>query len=132
MAEVKIIDIDGEQWNIKDQGARIKIETLNQKVDENTSVIETLSKNVQKGFVAHRLVTKVTMYSFETCFISGYVNNVGPYMAILSARNAAALDIINLYGSVSNYINVKTVGDFEYELSLDGPINIFGFAQSSS
>lgn len=132
MADVKVIDIDGEQWNIKDQMARIKIETLNQKVEENTSVIETLNKNVQKGFTARRLVTKVTMYPFETCFISGYVNNVGPYMAILSARNAAALDIINLHGSVSNYINVKVVESFEYELSLDGHMNIFGFAQSLS
>ena len=28
MADVKIVDIDGEQWNIKDQDARNKIEVL--------------------------------------------------------------------------------------------------------
>ena len=33
MADVKIIDIDGEQWNIKDQNARAKIATI----EENSS-----------------------------------------------------------------------------------------------
>lgn len=132
MADVKIIDIDGEQWNIKDQDARTEIVTIGQKVEENASVIENLNKNVQEGFVAHRLVKKVTMYPFETCFVSGYVNDVGPYMAILSAKNAASLIITDLYGSASNYINVKVVSQFEYELSLDGLINIFGFAQNLS
>ena len=132
MADVKIIDIDGEQWNIKDQDARTEIVTIGQKVEENASVIENLNKNVQEGFVAHRLVKKVTMYPFETCFVSGYINNVGPYMAILSAKNAASLIITDLHGSVSNYINVKVVSQFEYELSLDGLINIFGFAQNLS
>ena len=132
MADVKIVDIDGEQWNMKDQEARNIIAVLEQKIEENANIIERLNKNVQEGFLAHRTIKKIVMYSFETCFISGYVNNVGSYMAILAAKNSAELIIEDLYGSVSNYISVKALGQFEYELSLDGPINVIGFAQGAS
>ena len=50
MADVKIIDIDGEQWNIKDQDARVKIAT----VEENIS-----SQDLQDA--------KVTMENGYTC-----------------------------------------------------------------
>lgn len=131
MADVKIIDIDSEQWNIKDQEARNIIAVLEQKVEENTNIIKSLNKNVKEGFLANRAIKKIVMYPFETCFISGYVNNVGSYMAILVAKNAADLIITDLYGQASSYMSVKVLGQFEYELSLDGPINIFGFAQGA-
>lgn len=35
MADVKIVNIKGEQWNFKDEAARAKIETIEQKVDKN-------------------------------------------------------------------------------------------------
>lgn len=35
MADVKIVDIKGNQWNFKDETARTKIETIEQKVDKN-------------------------------------------------------------------------------------------------
>lgn len=35
MADVKIIDIDSEQWNIKDQEARNRITTLEEKITKN-------------------------------------------------------------------------------------------------
>lgn len=132
MADVKIVDIDGEQWNIKDQDARTRITVLEQKNEENTNIIESLNKNVQKGFVAYRRIKKVTMYHFETCFISGFINDVGPYMAILAAKNGKVLLIKDLYGSVSNYMSIKPLRDFEFELSLDGPIHIFGFVTEVS
>lgn len=42
MADVKIVDIDGEQWNIKDQDARTRITTL----EENISTIDLLDAQV--------------------------------------------------------------------------------------
>ena len=132
MADVKIIDIDGEQWNMKDQEARSIIAVLEQKNKENANIIERLNENIQEGFLAHRTIKKVVMYHFETCFISGYVNNVGPYMAILVAKNGVELIIIDLYGKASSYISVKVLSPFEYELSTDGPINLFGFAHETS
>lgn len=35
MADVKIVDIKGNQWNFKDEAARTRIETIEQKVDKN-------------------------------------------------------------------------------------------------
>lgn len=132
MADVKIVDIDGEQWNMKDQEARNIIAVLKQKSEENTNIIESLNKDVQKGFLARRTIKKIYMYHFETCFISGYVDNVGPYMAILAAKDANTLQITDLHGSVSKYMNVKALAPFEYELSLDGPISVFGFVHEVS
>lgn len=132
MADVKVIDIDGEQWNIKDQEARDIIAVLDQKLEKNANIIERLDKNVQEGFLAHRQIKKLVMYPYETCFISGYVNDIGPYMAILAAKNGGALIITDLHGLVSNYMSVKILSPFEYELSLDGVINVFGFAQTAS
>lgn len=132
MADAKIVNIKGVQWDLKDEVARNKITNLEQEVQENTKIIQGLNKNVEKGFMAKRNIKNVIMYPFETCFISGYINDVGPYMAILVAHNAASLSISNLYGSVSNYMSIKTTGQFQFELTLNGPINLFGFAQSLS
>lgn len=132
MADVKIIDIDGEQWNIKDQEARNIIAVLEQKAEENANIIEKLNKDIQKGFLARWEVKKIEMCHFETCFISGYVDNVGPYMAILASIHGTLLDIRDLYGLASNYITVKPLGDWKFELSLRGRISIFGFAKSLS
>ena len=41
MADVKIIDIDGEQWNIKDQEARNKVTAI----EESINNIQTLLSN---------------------------------------------------------------------------------------
>lgn len=35
MADVKIINIKGSEWNFKDEAARTRIETIEQKVDKN-------------------------------------------------------------------------------------------------
>lgn len=42
MADVKIIDIDGEQWNIKDQDARKRIATI----EENISTQDVLDGRI--------------------------------------------------------------------------------------
>lgn len=38
MADVKIVDIDGEQWNMKDQEARTRIAALEEKTTVTTTV----------------------------------------------------------------------------------------------
>lgn len=37
MADVKIIDIKGSQWNLKDEVARARIVTIEEKVDKNSA-----------------------------------------------------------------------------------------------
>lgn len=41
MADVKIIDIDGEQWNIKDQAARDRLEPIE---NRNTTVFKEITQ----------------------------------------------------------------------------------------
>ena len=132
MADAKIVNIKGVQWDLKDEVARNKITNLEQKTQENTEIIKGLNKNIGAGFIAKRNVKNVIMYPFETCFISGFIGNVGAYMAILTSVNQSDLSISNLYGSVSSYMNVKNTGEFQFELTLDGTINLFGFAQGVS
>lgn len=132
MADIRIIDIDGERWNLKDQESRNIIAVLKQKNEENANIIERLNKNVQEGFFARRRVKKISVQYYEPCFISGYVNGVGAYMAVLASLDPDEVEIKDLYGSVSNHIGVKALGEWKFELSLDGPINVFGFAREVS
>ena len=132
MEVANILDIDGTQWELQDLEARNKIANLEQEIQENTEIIQGLNKNVGEGFIAKRNIKNIIMYPFETCFISGYVSGVGPYMAILAANGQNGLIVSDLYGSASNYMNIKVLDNFKFELTLDGPINLFGFVKSAS
>lgn len=48
MADVKIVDIDGEQWNIKDQDARTRIENLEENV--STQELQDAQVVVKDGY----------------------------------------------------------------------------------
>lgn len=48
MAEVKIIDIDGVQWSIKDQTARNKITEQETKIENLTTEINKIKNNYQR------------------------------------------------------------------------------------
>lgn len=50
MAEVKIIDIDGEQWNIKDQDARDKNIEQDIKIASLTSEVYEAKKNLERFY----------------------------------------------------------------------------------
>ena len=50
MAEVKIIDIDGVQWEMKDQTARNKIDEQNTKIENLTTEINKIENNYQRFF----------------------------------------------------------------------------------
>ena len=50
MADVKIIDIDGEQWNMKDQDARNKNVEQDTKIENLTSEINVVKKNLERFY----------------------------------------------------------------------------------
>lgn len=50
MAEVKIIDIDGEQWNIKDQDAREKNDAQDAEIKNLTSDIDLIKESYGRFF----------------------------------------------------------------------------------
>lgn len=53
MADVKIIDIDNEQWNMKDQVARDHINTIESNIDTLTQNVTGL-QNDKRNIVADR------------------------------------------------------------------------------
>lgn len=132
MAEVHIVDIDGEQWDMKDQPLTERVAALGGQVQENTEVIRNINKDVKTPFKAVRGITKVKFIAYESCFISGYISGVGTYMAVLANLYDEALIVHDLFGSVSNHLTITPLGSFEFELSLDGVINIFGMISSVS
>ena len=50
MAEVKIIDIDGVQWEMKDQTARDKITEQDTKIENLTTKINTVEKKCERFY----------------------------------------------------------------------------------
>lgn len=50
MADVKIIDIDGEQWNVKDQDARNKIIEQDTEIENLTSEINAAKRNLERFY----------------------------------------------------------------------------------
>lgn len=61
MADVKVIDIDNEQWNIKDQVAREKITNIEK--DIVTKDLPEVTINLKEGYTATSLVSK-SHYSY--------------------------------------------------------------------
>lgn len=50
MADVKIVDIDGEQWNIKDQDARNKNIEQDEKIQNLTSKIDEVNTSLKRFY----------------------------------------------------------------------------------
>lgn len=132
MAEVHIVDIDGEQWNIKDQPLTQRVATLEEQVEENTEVLQNINKDVKTPFKAFRNAKKIKLLPYESCFISGFIQNVGSYMAVIACGNPTTLNITNLYGSAASYLSVTPLGNFEFNISIDGSLNVFGMVDSVS
>lgn len=61
MADVKIVDIDGEQWNIKDQDARNKIANIEE--SNITKDLENITVNLKEGYEAEA-ITFTQHYSY--------------------------------------------------------------------
>ena len=50
MADVKIVDIDGEQWNIKDQDARNKNTEQDTKIENLTTEINAVKESCERFY----------------------------------------------------------------------------------
>lgn len=53
MADVKIVDIDGEQWNIKDQVARAKIATFEE--NSSTQDLQDAQITMKNGYTCRKI-----------------------------------------------------------------------------
>ena len=80
MADVKIVDIAGEQWNIKDQDARNKI--VNLETATSTKSLQDMELNLYPGytvswshFINHYSAGKIHFISIQLINLSG--SNIG-------------------------------------------------------
>ena len=81
MADVKIIDIDSEQWNIKDQNARDRLDAL-EALGETIEWQESIPLNVQVQYVkgGYKTLPKGTwliMYHIDVTMPNNIWVNVG-------------------------------------------------------
>lgn len=92
MADVKIVDIDGSQWSMKDQEARNKIATL----EENASVqdIVTAYIDLKQGYTAQLAIADFHYKVGKIHFINMRLQNIkGNYIGTSSTANFGLLNI---------------------------------------
>ena len=73
MADVKIVNIKGQQWNFKDEAARIKIETIEQKVDKNFTYSTEEIDTGEKWINGKKIYRRVFIGEFGSIG-SGFIN----------------------------------------------------------
>ena len=92
MADVKIVDIDSTQWNIKDQEARNRIATLEEAV--SVKDLQGIKINMKSGYTAttkdiyaHYSVGKIHFMTLRIDNLAG--NNIGTSVT----ANIASIDL---------------------------------------
>lgn len=97
MALVKIVDIDGVQWEMKDQTARDKITNLEE--NNTTKDLQDITVNLEKGFEAES-ITISHHYSYGKIHfaIINIINIKGPNIGTNETSYIASL---NMYAKKS-------------------------------
>ena len=92
MADVKIVDIDGSQWSMKDQVARDKITEL----EKNASAqdIDTVNIDLKQGYTAQYAIADFHYKVGKIHFINIRLQNIkGTYIGTQSTANFGSLNI---------------------------------------
>ena len=76
MADVKIVDIDGSQWNIKDQEARNKITILEEDNTTNKTDIQNLQNNKMN------IIAEETSADLNTLGNAAFANGTVKYFKV--------------------------------------------------
>lgn len=122
MADVKIVDIDGEQWNIKDQESRNKNIEQDEKIQSLTSEIALANKSLQRFYYDSNLDRKVLQNRID---------------AMLHCYNNSKSGIATIRYSSGYYHNVIIpsvdlgVSPIFVEITYKGEINIFMIKSST-
>ena len=93
MAEVKIIDIDGVQWEMKDQTARNKITDIEKNI--STEGLQDITINLNKDFNADAIYIRNHYKVGKIHFIDINIKNIKGYN--LGTDQTAIIGSINLH-----------------------------------
>lgn len=122
MADVKIVDIDGEQWNIKDQDARNKNIEQDVKIQNLTSEINLANESLKRFFYnadVDRSVLQNRIDAMIYCY-----NNSKSGIATIRYHNGYYYNIIIPSAGLD-------LGPVFVEIEHDGKINIFRIKSST-
>lgn len=119
MADIKIIDIDNEQWNIKDQEARNNINTLQTRVEnlENKSFYKNIFSRTSPGNIsfteAEGGISKV-IYTLTDIT----VDKTTDFLVLINGLNfnitsASYQFVLSLYSDNTNLANIYNTNNVE-------------------
>ena len=122
MADVKIIDIDGEQWNIKDQEARNKNTEQDTKIENLSTEINAVKESCERFYYnsdKDRNVLQNRIDAMIYCY-----NNSKSGIATIRYSNGYYYNIIIPSAGLDVFPNFV-------EIEYDGKINIFNIRSST-
>lgn len=122
MADVKIVDIDGEQWNIKDQEARNKNTEQDTKIENLTTEINAVKKSCERFF-------------YDSDKDKDVLQNRVEAMLYCYNNSKSGIATIRYYGDFYYNVIIPSTGlDITpsfVEISHGGAINIIGIKSST-
>lgn len=126
MADVKIIDIDGEQWNMKDQVARNQITDIEKNI--STEMLNDISIELNSNYTAEEIVFRNHYKVGKIHFVNIRIINIKGY-GIGTDRLANIASIKLKPAKVTSFIllDCRTPAAVRCILQEDGTI---GFAES--
>ena len=118
MADVKIIDIDSEQWNMKDQNARDRLTGL-----ETGNKVRNINTSPTAG-ISMQLIT-ITNVKFLQISFNGFGVNLANGQEILSFTNDFGLDTTFYFLVDGDKVNQTGRVPVTVSVGSDGKVKIF-------
>lgn len=123
MAEVKIIDIDGVQWTMKDQTARDKITNLEE--NNTTKDLQDITVNLKEGYEATSISIK-QHYSYGKIHFAliNFINIKGNNIGTSTTTHIASLNVYPKKSTTFLMNDYKNKAILRCSISPDGTLTI--------
>lgn len=123
MAEVKIIDIDGVQWEMKDQTARDKIANLEE--NNTTKDLQDITVNLKEGYEATSVSIK-QHYSYGKIHFAliNFINIKGNNIGTGTTTHIALLNVHPKKSTTFLMNDYKNKATLRCSISPDGTLTI--------
>ena len=83
---------------------------------------------INTAFMASNHASKIrfTLKPFSTAFISGFISDVGAFMAVVKANTTNSFSIVDIVGSASQDITISNPSNWTATYSVNGTMSVFG------
>lgn len=123
MAEVKIVDIQGVQWEMKDQTARDKITNLEE--NNTTKDLQDITVNLKEGYEATSITIK-QHYSYGKIHFAliNFINIKGNNIGTSTTTHIASLNVYTKKSTTFLMNDYKNKATLRCSISPDGTLTI--------